>query len=140
MPRPISARCSTPRGKLEVLAPKSLAVLELVDAGRSFADACPELEVTVFIEDELLDIVEPGFHLALRFGERPAIRRSCEKDRILSPTSHRHPRYLNRRGIPAQAGRPIAAQLPSPPRHGQDSSWRFADEGEDLAVTVHGRI
>lgn len=130
----------TPRGKLKILAPKSLAVLELVDASRSFADAYPELEVAVFIEDELLDIVEHGFDLALRFGEQPdsaLVARKIASFRLVPCAT---PRYLDRHGIPRK---PADLSQHNCLRHlgmAKDSSWHFADKGEDIAVAVHGRI
>jgi DNA-binding transcriptional LysR family regulator len=130
----------TPRGKLKILAPKSLAVLELVDASRSFADAYPDLEVAVFIEDEWLDIVERGFDLALRFGEQPdsaLVARKIASFRLIPCAT---PRYLNKHGIPRK---PADLAQHNCLRHlgmTKDSSWRFEEKGDGTAVTVAGRI
>ena len=81
----------TPRGKLKILAPKSLAVLELVDASRSFADAYPELEVGGLHRGRI------ARHRRARLRPGAALRRAAgfgiggEKDRILSPDPVRHP-------------------------------------------------
>lgn len=129
-----------PRGKLKILAPKSLAVLELVDASRSFADAYPDLEVEVFIEDELLDIVEHGFDLALRFGEQPnsaLVARKIASFRLIPCAT---PRYLNKHGIPRK---PADLSQHNCLRHlgmTKDSSWRFQEKGEEVAAAIHGRI
>ena len=129
-----------PRGKLKILAPKSLAVLELVDASRAFADAYPDLEVEVFIEDELLDIVEHGFDLALRFGEQPdstLVARKIASFRLIPCAA---PRYLNRRGIPRK---PADLSQHNCLRHlgmTKDASWHFGEKGEEIAVAIHGRI
>jgi DNA-binding transcriptional LysR family regulator len=130
----------TPRGKLKILAPKSLAVLELVDASRSFADAYPDLEVAVFIEDQLLDIVERGFDLALRFGEQPnsaLVARKIASFRLIPCAT---PRYLNKHGTPRK---PADLSQHNCLRHlgmSKDSSWRFEEKGKEIAVRVAGRI
>ncbi len=129
-----------PRGKLKILAPKSLAVLELVDASRAFADTYPDLELEVFIEDEWLDIVERGFDLALRFGEQPdsaLVARKIASFRLIPCAT---PRYLNRHGTPRK---PADLSQHNCLRHlgmTKDSSWRFEDKGEAVAVAIHGRI
>lgn len=129
-----------PRGKLKILAPKSLAVLELVDASRSFTDAYPDLEVSVFIEDELLDIVEHGFDLALRFGEQPdsaLVARKIASFRLIPCAA---PRYLSKHGTPRK---PADLSQHNCLRHlgmTKNSSWRFHDKDETVAVAVHGRI
>jgi len=130
----------TPRGILKILAPKSLAVLELVDASRSFADAYPDLEVAIFIEDEWLDIVERGFDLALRFGEQPdsaLVARKIASFRLIPCAA---PRYLDKHGIPRK---PADLSQHNCLRHlgmTKDSSWRFHHQGEAVAVAIHGRI
>jgi DNA-binding transcriptional LysR family regulator len=127
-----------PRGRLKILAPKSLAVLELVDASRSFAAAYPDLEVEIFIEDQLLDIVERGFDLALRFGEQPDSALVARKIATFSLIPCAAPRYLKKHGIPR---RPAELSHHNCLRHlgmTKDSSWRFGEKGE--AVAVHGRI
>jgi DNA-binding transcriptional LysR family regulator len=128
------------RGRLKILAPKSLAVLELVDASRSFASAYPDLEVAIFIEDESLDIVEHGFDLALRFGEQPdsaLVARKIASFRLIPCAT---PRYLNKHGVPRK---PADLSQHNCLRHlgmTKDSAWRFADKGDEVAVPVHGRI
>lgn len=129
-----------PRGKLKILAPKSLAVLELVDASRSFADAYPDLEVAVFIEDELLDIVEHGFDLALRFGEQPDLALVARKIASFRMVPCATPRYLKKHGVPRK---PADLAQHNCLRHldmTKNSSWHFEEKGQDVAVTVHGRI
>ncbi len=129
-----------PRGKLKILAPKSLAVLELVDASRSFADTYPDLEVAVFIEDELLDIVEHGFDLALRFGEQPdsaLVARKIASFRLIPCAA---PRYLNKHGIPRK---PADLSQHNCLRHlgmTKNSSWRFEEKSQEVEVRVAGRI
>jgi DNA-binding transcriptional LysR family regulator len=129
-----------PRGRLKILAPKSLAVLELVDASRSFAGAYPDLEVEIFIEDQLLDIVERGFDLALRFGEQPDSALVARKIATFTLIPCATPRYLKKYGIPR---RPADLSHHNCLRHlgmTKDSSWRFQEKGEEVATAVHGRI
>jgi DNA-binding transcriptional LysR family regulator len=140
----LGATRRAPSGRLKVLAPKSLAVLELVDASRSLIAAYPELDVAIFIEDELLDLVEHGFDLALRFGEQrdsALVAKKIASFRLIPCAS---PRYLKKRGVPR---RPTDLAQHNCLRHddmSKDSVWRFQDRGvkmgEKIAVRVSGRI
>jgi DNA-binding transcriptional LysR family regulator len=130
----------TPRGQLKILAPKSLAVLELVDASRSFVQAYPELDVAIFIEDQLLDIAERGFDLALRFGKQPdsaLVARKIASFRLIPCAT---PRYLKKFGTPRK---PADLTKHNCLRHlgmSKDLSWRFGEKSEEVAVAVNGRI
>jgi DNA-binding transcriptional LysR family regulator len=142
-----------PRGTVRILAPKSLAVLELADVLGRFGHSHPQLKVEVFLEDQLLDLVEHGFDLALRFGEQAEsaliARRLCAVRFLVCAT----PGYLRKHGVPRH---PTDLAQHECLRHvavSRDARWHFrrkeakadakggsrADEGE-IAVEVHGRL
>lgn len=129
-----------PHGRLKMLAPKSLAVLALADVSRKFVDSYPGLELSIFIEDELLDIVEHGFDLALRFGEQrdsTLVARKIASFPLLPCAS---PAYLRKHGVPRK---PSDLTRHDCLRHvgmAKDSVWRFQDDNEELKIAVRGRI
>jgi DNA-binding transcriptional LysR family regulator len=136
----LSALRRMPRGTLKVLAPKSLAVLELVDFARQFVERYDELDLSIFIEDELLDIVQRGFDLALRFGEQPDSSLVARKVASFPLIPCATPAYLHEHGTPR---RPADLQGHECFRHlglSKDSSWRFQGKGEEICVAVRGRL
>jgi DNA-binding transcriptional LysR family regulator len=129
-----------PSGRLKILAPKSLAVLELVDASRSLIATYPELDVAIFIEDELLDLVERGFDLALRFGEQPdsaLVARKIASFRLIPCAS---PRYVKKHGIPRKPADLVHHNCLRHDDMTKDSVWQFQEQDEKIAVRVGGRI
>jgi DNA-binding transcriptional LysR family regulator len=130
----------TPRGKVRLLAPKSLAVLELVDALCSLAKQNPELEVSVVVEDALLDIVEHGFDLALRFGKQTNSSLIAKKINSFEFVCCATPAYLKKHGLPK---RPMDLQKHQCFRHmvtTSDSRWRFHRDNKETVVEVSGPI
>jgi len=129
-----------PHGRLRILAPKSLAVLELAEVCRSFVGKYPELEVSIFIEDELLDIVARGFDLALRFGEQRDSTLVARKIASFPLVPCASPDYLRTHGVPRK---PSDLSQHDCLRHvgmTRDSVWRFRDRNEELKIAVRGRI
>jgi DNA-binding transcriptional LysR family regulator len=129
-----------PRGTLKILAPKSLAILELADAVREFVARYEELEVCIFLEDELLDIVEHGFDLALRFGKQAdsalIARKLCSIRFIVCAT----PGYLRRHGTPRHPADLAAHECFRNLAISSDSCWRFHGRSGDSAIAVRGRL
>jgi DNA-binding transcriptional LysR family regulator len=136
----LGARQGEPRGTLKLLAPKSLAILELVDALREFTRRYPKLEVSVFVLDEQLDVVEHGFDLALRFGEQPDSalvgRRLCFVDFVACAS----PAYLREHGTPRHPRELAQHECLRHSTLSQDSRWRFDGPDGPIAVQVRGAL
>jgi DNA-binding transcriptional LysR family regulator len=91
---------ATPRGRVRVTAPIDLSARYLgaiiADFTASHADVNVELEAS----DRIIDLIEEGFDVAVRFGSLPEstliARRLCKITGLLVAT----PAYLARRGTP----------------------------------------
>jgi DNA-binding transcriptional LysR family regulator len=122
------------------LAPKSLAVLELVDALCSFAKHHAEVEVSVVLEDALLDLVEHGFDLALRFGKQSNSSLIAKKIGSFEFVCCATPAYLKAHGVPKH---PADLRDHHCYRHmvmTSDSRWRFQGDKKEAVVEVSGPI
>jgi DNA-binding transcriptional LysR family regulator len=91
---------STPRGRLRITTTVDFATRYLGDMVAEFLAQHPEINIELEATDRIIDLIEDGFDLAVRFGPMPEstliARRLCGVHLILCAS----PAYLNRRGNP----------------------------------------
>jgi DNA-binding transcriptional LysR family regulator len=91
---------ATPRGRLRVTAPIDISSAYLGEIVASFIAGHPEVNVEIEATDRVVDLIEEGFDLAVRFGPMPESTliavRLCGITGILCAA----PGYLARRGTP----------------------------------------
>jgi DNA-binding transcriptional LysR family regulator len=92
---------ATPRGRVRVTAPIDISSRYLGAICAGFAAAHPDVNVDLEATDRIVDLIEEGFDIAVRFGALPEstliARRLCKIDNVLVAT----PAYLARHGAPA---------------------------------------
>jgi DNA-binding transcriptional LysR family regulator len=92
---------ATPRGRVRLTAPIDISTRYLGAICAGFTGAYPDVTVDLEATDRVVDLIEEGFDLAVRFGALPEstliARRLCKIGSLLVAT----PAYLARRGTPA---------------------------------------
>jgi len=92
---------ATPRGRVRLTAPVDISSRYLGAICARFAAAHPDVNLELEATDRVVDLIEEGYDLAVRFGALPEstliARRLCRIDGLLVAT----PEYLARRGAPA---------------------------------------
>jgi DNA-binding transcriptional LysR family regulator len=92
---------ATPRGRVRMTAPIDISTRYLGAICAGFTGAYPDVTVDLEATDRVVDLIEEGFDLAVRFGALPEstliARRLCKIGSLLVAT----PAYLARRGTPA---------------------------------------
>lgn len=92
---------ATPRGRLRVTAPVDISALFLGEIIAAFISAHPEINVELDASDRVVDLIEEGFDVAVRFGPLPEstliARRLGSFEAVLCAS----PAYLARRPAPA---------------------------------------
>jgi DNA-binding transcriptional LysR family regulator len=92
---------ATPRGRLRITAPIDLSTGHLGGIIATFLAAHPDIYIELDATDRVVDVIEEGFDIAIRFGllsESTLIaRRLCNVDTLLCAS----PAYLARQGTPA---------------------------------------
>ena len=91
---------ATPRGRVRVTAPVDLAMRHLGNIIAEFLDASPDINIELDASDRVVDLIEEGFDVAIRFGTLPEstliARKLCTITGILCAS----PAYVERRGAP----------------------------------------
>ncbi|WP_206208408.1 LysR family transcriptional regulator [Vibrio sp. H11] len=129
-----------PRGKLKITAPMSFGVLHIAPVISEFLERYPYVEVDLQLEDQMVDLIQGGFDLAIRIGHLPTsnlIAKRLVRCRSILCSS---PGYL---------------QLHQPPQKPQDlihhnclvysyfrggSEWTFSQNGADFKVIPKGNL
>ena len=92
---------ATPRGRVRLTAPVDLSTRYLGAIVAEFIAAHPEITIELEASDRIVDLIEEGFDVAVRFGELPEstliARKLCTIGSILCAA----PSYIARRGMPA---------------------------------------
>lgn len=102
----------------------------------------PLVNISVHLNDEMVDMVSAGFDLAVRIGNLSdsslVARKLASNRRILCAA----PEYLRRRGIPATMADLAQHEcLVLVGSHGREDLWRLRDgEGREESVRVRGRL
>jgi DNA-binding transcriptional LysR family regulator len=94
---------ATPRGRVRLTAPIDISTSYLGAICASFTAVYPDVTVDLEATDRVIDLIEEGFDIAVRFGALPEstliARRLCKIESLLVAT----PAYLARRGTPTTA-------------------------------------
>ncbi|MEM7303161.1 MAG: LysR family transcriptional regulator [Pseudomonadota bacterium] len=92
---------AAPKGLLRINAPMSFGIQHLGDAVADFMLRNPEVEVDLVLNDQVVDLLENGFDMAIRIANLPdsslVARRLAPCRRIVAAT----PEYWNRHGRPS---------------------------------------
>lgn len=126
----------TPRGKLKLTAPVTYGERNLAPLINRFLVQYPELEVSLNLTNQRLDLVEEGYDLAIRLGK--LTDSSMMARRLGSRTQYvcASPNYLAARGAPHS--------LSELERHnclqGTLDHWRFQENGRERTIRLKGNL
>ncbi|NLS00959.1 LysR family transcriptional regulator [Rhizobium sp. P38BS-XIX] len=137
--RAVKGRAS---GLLRLNAPRVCLPLGVTRVITSMSDRYPEVEVEIFSDERLTDIVSEGFDAGIRVGEM--IAQDMVTVRLTKPFRSivvASPDYIGRFGRPKTLGdlsnhNCIGYRLM---RSGGLYQWEFIEDGRDVAVTVRGQ-
>jgi DNA-binding transcriptional LysR family regulator len=131
-----------PSGLLRINAARVCLPLAVTRVIAAMAERYPEVEVEIFSDERLTDIVSEGFDAGIRIGEM--IAQDMVAIRLTPPFRSvvvASPAYISRHGRPTTLGELsnhncIGYRLI---RSGGLYQWEFVEDGRDVAVTVGGQ-
>ena len=127
-----------PRGTLRVSAPTALGVEVLVDAIADYRSAYPDVVVELSVTDRVVDLVDEGFHVAVRTGEgvdQGLVERRLRPYRVAACAS---PAYLAERPAIGEPEDLLQHSRLSFGHWGEHPVWRFRRGEETRTVPVAG--
>jgi len=122
-----------PKGRIRVSAPISLGSHRLVPALSDYLKTYPDVQIELILNDRVVDLVEEGFDVAIRFGDLPdsgLIARTLKRTRRFVCAS---PAYLKKHGIPKKPEDLVKHNCLSFHYDTPQREWSF---GESIPVTV----
>lgn len=91
---------ATPRGRVRVTAPIDLSTKYLGSIIAEFVAAHPDVNVELDATDRVVDLIEEGFDVAVRFGPLPESTLIAKKLTAIQSVLCASPAYLAKRGTP----------------------------------------
>ena len=127
---------AVPQGTLRITAPVSYGESRIAPLVNDFMVRFPQLEVTLNLTNQLLDLVHEGYDLALRLGHLKDSSLVARKLAQRVPYVCASPAYTARHGMPNS--------LSELTRHtclvGNSDEWHFTLDGRSHSVRVHGLL
>jgi DNA-binding transcriptional LysR family regulator len=127
---------SKPQGKIKLTAPITYGEQQILPLINNFMMQYTDIEVTAFLSNQQVDLVEEGFDLAIRLGKLSDSSMMAKK--LAERTNYvcASPIYLEKYGIPHS--------LSELDKHscllGTRDYWHFIDAGKERNLRVAGRL
>lgn len=127
-------------GVIRLTAPTGFGSAQLAHALAAFTHKHPNIEIDLHLADHLVNIVEDGFDLALRFGHLEdstlMARRLLDMRIVVFAT----PAYLARHGEPQHPNELLSHNCLRQQSTNEPAHWSFQDEHGPLTVRVTGSV
>lgn len=136
----VSALADQTRGKLRVSAPPTLGQLWLSSVLADFRAAYPSIRVEVLLTDEIIDVVEDQFDVAIRVGE---LADSSMIGRRLADNEYcvcAAPSYLAKAGRPESPQELLEYDCITSIRYEPLRRWAFSSDGSTRVIDVEGSM
>ena len=127
---------SKPQGRIKLTAPVTYGEQQLLPLINDFMMQYREIEVTAFLSNQQIDLVEGGYDLAIRIGKLRDSTMMAKKLSLRTNFVCATPAYLNQYGVPRT--------LDDLSQHncllGTRDYWHFVEDGTEKNLRVSGTI
>lgn len=141
--RAVRASSESLRGPLRVSAPITFGQLYLAEACAAFLKQRPEVELTMLLDDRLVDVVTGEFDVVIRVGragqvgDASYVARKLALDRLVVCAA---PSYLARAGRPETPAELVHHNCLHYELVARAAEWRFRAADGPVAVPVRGSL
>jgi len=134
--RAITNLQSKPQGKIKLSAPVTYGEQQILPLVNDFIKQYSDVEVTAYLSNQQIDLVEEGYDLAIRLGKLSDSSMMAKKLSKRTNYVCASPAYLNQHGIPHS--------LSELSKHscllGTLDYWRFRESDKEKSIRVTGRL
>jgi len=134
--RAITNLQSTPQGKIKLTAPVTYGEQQVLPLVNSFMQRYGDIEVTAYLSNQQLDLVEGGYDLAIRLGKLNDSSMMAKKLATRANYVCASPDYLDKHGVPHS--------LSELNQHscllGTLDYWQFVEERKERNIRVTGKL
>jgi DNA-binding transcriptional LysR family regulator len=134
--RAITNLQSKPQGKIKLSAPVTYGEQQILPLVNDFIKQYNDVEVTAYLSNQQVDLVEDGYDLAIRLGKLSDSSMMAKKLSKRTNYVCASPTYLNKHGIPHS--------LSELSKHscllGTRDYWRFRESDKEKSVRVTGKV
>ncbi len=134
--RAINNLQSKPQGKIKLSAPVTYGEQQVLPLVNDFIKQYSDVEVTAYLSNQQIDLVEEGYDLAIRLGKLSDSSMMAKKLGKRTNYVCASPAYLNQHGIPHS--------LSELSQHscllGTLDYWRFIESGKEKSIRVTGKL
>lgn len=127
---------SKPQGRIKLTAPVTYGEQQIVPLLNDFMVQYPDIEVTAFLSNQKIDLVEGGYDLAIRIGRLSDSMMMAKKLSRRTNFVCATPAYLSQYGLPRT--------LKDLNQHncllGTRDYWHFVEKGEEKNLQVTGTV
>ena len=127
---------SKPQGRIKLTAPVTYGEQQLLPLINDFMMQYRDIEVTAFLSNQQIDLVEGGYDLAIRIGKLRDSTMMAKKLSLRTNFVCATPAYLNQYGVPRT--------LDDLNQHncllGTRDYWHFVEDGTEKNLRVSGSI
>ena len=134
--RAITNLQSKPQGKIKLTAPVTYGEKQILPLVNNFLKQYGDVEVSAYLSNRQIDIVEEGYDLAIRLGKLSDSTMMAKKLGKRANYVCASPSYLDKHGIPHS--------LSELNNHscllGTNDYWHFREPGREKSIRVTGRL
>jgi DNA-binding transcriptional LysR family regulator len=136
----VAAANTAMRGPLRVSGPVTFSQMHLAPAIAEFLKLHPEIELTLSLDDRLVDVVEGGFDVVIRISrlkDASFVVRKLATDRLVVCAS---PEYLDRMGRPSSPEELVRHNCLHYGLVPLSGEWRFRGQEGPMAIPVRSNF
>jgi DNA-binding transcriptional LysR family regulator len=134
--RAITNLQSKPQGKVKLTAPVTFGEQQILPLVNNFMQQYSDIEVSAFLSNQQMDLVEGGYDLAIRIGKLSDSTMMAKKLGTRTNYVCASPAYLDKHGIPHSLSELNTQSC----LLGTLDYWHFIESGKEKNIRVTGKL
>ena len=134
--RAITNLQSKPQGKIKLTASVTYGEQQILPLVNNFLKLYPDIEVSAFLSNQNMELIEGGYDLAIRLGKLSDSSMMAKKLATRTNFVCASPKYLDIHGVPNSLSELNAHHC----LLGTLDYWHFTEAGKDKTIRVPGKL